>query len=122
MHRINLDGQDEVVKRFVLGLTVDPSGSLLELGGKPVVCVIPPPTAEPNGRSDVWTKSKSDRRSFLIDKKYDSELTPAEDLELNGLQQEFYRHLEEVATLPIEEARALHQRLLAAASQASTSP
>jgi hypothetical protein len=43
MTHVNLDDQNEVIKQFVLGLAGDPSGSVLELNGRPVACVMPPP-------------------------------------------------------------------------------
>src|SRR5947208_14498174 len=42
MNHVSLDDQDESVKQFVLGLTVE-GGSVLELGGKAVACVLPAP-------------------------------------------------------------------------------
>jgi hypothetical protein len=38
---INLDAQDESVKRFVLGLDLENEGSILEADGKPVAQVLP---------------------------------------------------------------------------------
>jgi hypothetical protein len=45
MTHVSLDAQDEAVKQFVLGLMADPNGSVLELNGQPVACVVPPPKA-----------------------------------------------------------------------------
>ena len=42
---IRLDSQPEVVRQFVLGLSIPPDGAVLELSGQAVACVLPPPTA-----------------------------------------------------------------------------
>ena len=51
MTHVSLDGQEEAVKQFGLGLAVDPSGSVLELNGRPVACLVPPPKAT-NGSAE----------------------------------------------------------------------
>ena len=51
MTHVSLDALDESVKQFVLGLTADPSGSVLELNGQPVACVVPPPKDMNGGRA-----------------------------------------------------------------------
>jgi hypothetical protein len=38
---INLDREDERIKRFVRSLPIDPDGSVLEINGEPVVRVLP---------------------------------------------------------------------------------
>jgi hypothetical protein len=60
MTRVSLDTHDEAVKQFVLGLTVDPDGSGLELNGQPVACVVPPPKAMNRGEAE-WTDAKKAR-------------------------------------------------------------
>ena len=52
------------------------------------------------------------RRSALLDRKYDHELSPAEAAELALLQDAMHRYIDKVAPLPLDEARALHQELL----------
>ncbi len=121
MTHVSLDAQDEVVKRFVLGLTVDPSGSVLELNGHPVACVVPPPKARNGGGEPEWTDAKNARRIELIKKKHADGLSPAEHVELGGLQDEMLRFRQKVAPLPLEDARRLHQELLARAA-AQNSP
>src|SRR4051794_26040376 len=107
MTHVSLDTLDESVKRFVLGLTADPAGSILELNGQPVACVVPPPRAA-NGESEPnWTDAKNARRIELIKKKHDDGLEPAEYLELGALQDEM---------LPPEGSAA------AAGSRASVAP
>jgi len=111
VHRIPLDSQDESVKRFFLTLPVDPQGSVVELNGHAVACVVPVPSE--NGEAETaWTDAKNDRRCDLIDKEIDGKLTPAEAVELHGLQQEMLRYRHKVAPLPIAAARKLHKELL----------
>ena len=43
MKHVKLDVQEESVKRFVLGLAADAGGSVLELNGQAVACVVPAP-------------------------------------------------------------------------------
>jgi hypothetical protein len=120
MTHVSLDSQDEAVKRFVLALTVDPSGSVVELNGQPVACVIPPPKAMNGGEEPKWTDAKNARRIDLIKKKHTGGLSPAEHVELGGLQDEMLRFRQKVAPLPLEEARRLHQELLARAATQTT--
>jgi hypothetical protein len=111
MHHISLDAQDESVKRFFLTLPVDPQGSLVELNGHAVACLLPVPAE--NGEADAeWTDAKNERRCDLIDKEIDGTLTPAEAVELHRLQQEMLRYRHKVAPLPIAAARKLHAELL----------
>jgi hypothetical protein len=112
MTHVSLDDQDEAVKRFVLGLTVDPNGSVLELNGQPVVCVVPPPKAINSCDGLEWPDAKNARRIDLIKKKQADGLSPAEHVELGGLQEEMLRFRQKVAPLPLEGARRLHQELL----------
>jgi DNA-directed RNA polymerase subunit F len=65
-----------------------------------------------------WTKEKNDRRCKLIDREIDGTLTAAETLELAQLQQQMLRWLGQVAPLPLEDARRLHQELLEKAARA----
>jgi hypothetical protein len=110
MNHITLDSQDEAVKQFVLSLPADPQGSILELNGRPIVCVLPAPVMVRSDES--WTDEKNNRRCDLIDRKYAGQLTPAETIELGQLQEEMLRHRQRVAPLPLEDARRLHQELL----------
>ena len=116
MTHVSLDAQDEVVKQFVLGLTIDPSGSVLELNGRPVACVVPPPKAMNGGGEPEWTDAKNARRIELIKKKHAGGFSLAEQVELGGLQDEMVRFRQKVAPLPLEDARRLHQGLLARAA------
>jgi hypothetical protein len=40
---VNLDTPPDVVRPFVLALSVPPEGVVLESAGRPVACVVPPP-------------------------------------------------------------------------------
>ena len=62
MTHVSLDSLDEKVKQFVLGLTVDPDGSVLELNGRPVACIVPPPqTTNEAADAEEWTEGKNAR-------------------------------------------------------------
>jgi hypothetical protein len=119
VNHIALDKQDEAVKQFVLSLPVDPNGSILELDGRPVACVLPPPSDNGNESGGGWTEEKNNRRCDLIDREIDGTLTPAEVVELHCLQNEMLQYRRRVAPLPLDDARKLHQELLAKARSAS---
>jgi hypothetical protein len=111
MTHVSLDGQSDAVKEFVLGLMGNPEGSMLELNGKPVGCLVSPPIA--NGASEPdWTDTKNARRIELIDKKYAVGLSPNEHFELFELQNEMERFRNKVAPRPLAEARQLYHELL----------
>ncbi len=115
MTHVNLDGVDESVKQFVLAVAVDPTGSVLELNGRPVAWVVPAGAPPANG-GEAWTEAKNQRRCGLIDRKYAGSLTPTEAVELAQLQEQMLRHRQRVAPLPLEDARRLHQELLTRAT------
>ncbi len=113
MNQILLESQDEAVQRFFLSLSDDAQGSVIKLNGQTVACVMPPPKPT-NGTKEAWSDAKNNRRCDLIDRQFDGPpLTPAEVVELAGLQDEMLRHRQRVAPIPIEDARRLHQELLA---------
>jgi hypothetical protein len=119
MDYIRLENQDEAVRRFVLSLKLDNGGTLLELNGQAVACIVP--AAARNGSEDGdWTDARNDRRCELIERKYAGALTAAEAVELHALQEEMYRHVDRVAPLPVEDARRLHQELLRKAKDSAT--
>jgi hypothetical protein len=120
MNHIPIDGLEEAVKRFVLSLPADPDGSVLELGGKAIVRVLPASIIPINGGlgEETWTEEKNSRRCDLIDREIDGTLTAAEAQELKQLQAELLRYRQKVAPLPIDAARKLHQELLVKAAQA----
>ena len=116
MNHILLDKQDEAVKRFFLSLTADAQGSVVELNGLALACVVPvSPATEDNGE---WTEAKNERRCDLIEKEIDGVLTPAEAVELQGLQKAMLKYRNKVAPLPIAAVRKLHDELLAKAARA----
>jgi hypothetical protein len=119
VNHISLDSQEEAVKRFVLSLPADPQGSILELNGQAVVCVLPASAAGENGDDGPWTEEKNARRCELIDREIDGALTAVEALELKRLQAAMLRYRQKVAPLPLADARQLHQELLAKAAQAT---
>ena len=59
-----------------------------------------------------WTDEKNRRRCELIDRKYDHGLNSAEEAELALLQDALYCFIDQIAPLPLDEARSLHQELL----------
>lgn len=121
VNHIRLDNQPEAVRQFMLALAVPPDGTVLELGGQPVACVLPPPKPTNGAAPDPgdWTEAKNARRCDLIDRKYHGTLLPQEALELSGLQEAMLRYRQRVAPLPLEDARRLHQELLAKARERS---
>jgi hypothetical protein len=121
MNHISLDSQDDAVKRFVLALPSDPHGSILELGGQPLVCVLPASAVSDADGDSPWTDEKNARRCDLIDRKYAAGISPAEALELARLQEQMLRYRQLVAPLPLEDARQLHQELLGRATSAPAS-
>ncbi len=118
MKHIQLDNQDEAVKRFILSVPVDAEGSVLELNGQAIACLVPPVAENGENGDTAWTDEKDERRCDLIDREIDGKLTPAEAAELHRLQREMLRHRHKVAPLPLEDARKLHQELLAKAENA----
>ena len=115
MKQINLQGYDESVKRFVLAASGEPGGALLEIDGRVVARVLPVlPHAElsPNG---AWTDEKNKRRCELVDKKIAGTMLSEEGEELARLQREMLDYRRRVAPLPLDDARRLHQQLLALA-------
>jgi hypothetical protein len=123
MKHVKVDGQDEAVKQFVLALTLDPGGSILELNGKAVACVVPAPkTVRGQPASGKWTDQKNARRCELIDREIDDVLTPEELVELQQLQDEMLRYQSRVAPWPIQAARRLHKKLLKKAAKAQDGP
>lgn len=123
MKHVKLDAQEESVKQFVLALAVDPAGSVLELNGKAVACVVPAPTPRSSEATfDEWTESKNSRRCALIDKEIDGVLTPEEAIELRQLQDQMLRYQNKVAPWPIDAARKLYQELLKKSAKAQEGP
>jgi hypothetical protein len=120
MNHIKLDTQGEAVRQFFLSLPADPEGAIVEVNGRPVARLVPILESS-NDASDgesAWTKEKNARRCFLIDREIDGTITPEEAHELAGLQQQMFRHIQQVAPYPLEATRRLHEELLAKADAA----
>lgn len=118
MNHVRLETQDRGIRDFVLGLTEDRKGAVLELNGKAVARVVPMPAGKGQDGSE-WTDEKNVRRCDLIDRKYDGTLTAEEAVELADLQDQMIRYRQRVAPLPLEHARRLHQELLHQAEMAN---
>jgi len=116
VNHIALDKEDEAVKRFVLSLSVDANGSVLELAGRAVACVVPF-VSEPVKANGAWSEAKNARRCALVDKEIDGTLSAGEAIELHLLQREMLAHRRKVAPLPLAETRKLRQDLLAKAQR-----
>jgi hypothetical protein len=115
VNHIRLDAEDDHVKQFFRSLPLDSQGSVLELEGRAVACILPAvPDRMENGREE-WTEAKNTRRCDLIDREIAGMLTTEETLELHQLQQEMLRHRRRIAPLPLDDARKIHQQLLAQA-------
>jgi len=112
MNHVNLNTASDTVREVILSFT--PSGTVFELDGRPVACLIPPPA--PAGNTEEWSSAKNARRFYLIDKEIDGSITEQEAGELEDLTKQMRRYVNKVAPLPIEAARKLHQELLAKAA------
>jgi hypothetical protein len=119
VQHISLDSQEDAVKRFILSLPAERDGSVLELNGRAVARVLPVRPADVRGADAEgdWTEAKNARRCALIDREIAGTLAPEEEAELDRLQREMLRHRRRVAPLPLEDARRLHQELLAEAQR-----
>jgi hypothetical protein len=113
MKHVNLDAEDEPIKRFVRALAVDQAGSVLELDGRAVVCVLPVDGKGHDGED--WTEEKNARRCALVEREIAGTLPIEEMKELHALQAAMLRYRRRVAPLPLDDARALYQELLARA-------
>ncbi len=118
MNHIRLDAEDDRVKQFFRSLPLDSQGSVLELEGHAVACILPAAPDRTENGSEEWTEAKNARRCDLIDREIAGTLRPEEAAELHQLQQEMLRHRRRVAPLPLDDARKLHQQLLAQSGQA----
>ena len=119
MSAVDLDAQPDEVKQFFRSLVVAPEGSLLRMNGRAIVRVLPPEiesTAEE--MSEEWTPANNHRRCDLIDKKYDTGLTPPEEAELAILKRGMQKYVDRVAPLPLRSLRKIHQELLEKAEMA----
>jgi hypothetical protein len=116
VNHIALDKEDEVVKQFVLSLSVDANGSVPVLEGRAVACVVPV-FEEPPKVSGAWSEAKNARRCALIDKEINGRLSAKDAVELHRLQREMLAYRRKIAPLPLAKARALRQELLTKAKR-----
>ena len=116
---ISLKDQDETVQRFFEALTPDPDGAVVEVNGHHVYLIVRP-AKQADQPDEPWTDAKNHRRAELVDKEIAGTLAPAEAIELAALQRQMIRCVDQVAPLPLEEARKLHRQLLAKASAATS--
>ena len=119
MTRVSIDGQPKAVKEFFESLSLPPEGSVVEMNGRAVARMLPVDAAPASETTD-WTPELNHRRCDLIDKKFATGLTPAEEQELATLTAGLRRFVERVAPLPLEHARQLHQELLEKAAAADS--
>jgi antitoxin (DNA-binding transcriptional repressor) of toxin-antitoxin stability system len=112
MTHIDLDTCDAAVKEFVLAHGIEPSGSVLEVAGRPIARLVPVVA----DASAEWDAAREARRRELIDREIAGALTPIEVAELSALQDAMLRYRRRVAPLPLEDARRLHAELLAKAA------
>jgi hypothetical protein len=120
VNAVNLDREDEAVKRFFASLPLDAEGSLLSLGGHAFARIVPLAAGKAAlAEHTEWTEALNNRRCELVDKEIEGTLTAAEAAELAGLQGAFQRYLRGVAPLPLDDARRLHRELLEKTRQAN---
>lgn len=121
MSTIPLETIPDEMREFIHSAGRRPEGTVFEEGGRPIyrLATIPPPTTT----TDLgWTAADNDRRCDLIDRDIDGRITPDERAELATLQRRLSRYVNQVAPLPLEPLRKLHQALLEKAAQANGSP
>jgi hypothetical protein len=112
MNHVDLNTVSEVVRQVILSFSA--GGTVFELDGRAVACLIPPPIQDDEGE---WTAAENARRFYLIDKEIDGSITREEAVELEKLQAHMGRWLDKVAPLPMEHVRQLHRELLEAANR-----
>lgn len=117
MTHVSIDGQPEAVKQFFESLALPPEGSVVEVNGRPVARMLPADPGPPNGEAGGWTPERNRRRSDLIDKKFSTGLTPAEETELAALTAGLRRFIDRVAPVPLDDVRRLHQELVEKAAE-----
>ncbi len=118
MTHVTLDNQNESVKQFVLSLSVDRRGSVVELAGKEVLRAFPPENGQAESDQE-WTSVRNNRRCELIDKEIDGTITFDEATELEDLQDQMLRYRHRVAPLPLAHANRLLAELEEKAARAS---
>ena len=115
---ITADLIDEPVKRFLSGLDISSEASVVEVNGRRVY-LMARPANEPTDPETNWTEAQSKRRHHLIDLKLGNAISAVEVLELAQLSEEFERHRNRVAPLPMSYAIELLAKLTAEAGTKS---
>ena len=103
---------EEPVKRFLGELAISTDASVIEVNGRRIYLVVRPASDE-SCLAEPWTDEKQKRRYLLIDRQIEATLTPMEVVELAELEEQFDRHLNRVAPLPINYAREVFAQLQA---------
>ena len=114
MNHVNLNTASDAVRQVILSFPAN--GTVFELDGRPIACLVPPPTRP--GDSEEWTSKKNARRFYLIDKKAGGTISDAEAIELEDLQEHLRRYRREVTPLPLAETRRMLEELERKAAQA----
>jgi len=122
MSSVSIDSQPEAVKRFFESLALPPEGSVVEVNGRPLARLLPADPGPPNGEMDEWTPERNHRRCDLVDKKFATGLTPAEERELAALTAGLRRFVDQVAPIPLDDVRRLHGELLEKAVDPDSRP
>lgn len=112
MTHVNLNTATDIVRQVILSYA---EGTVFELDGRPVACLIPPPMQAED--DEGWTATKNARRFYLIDREIAESLTTEEANELEMLTRQMRSHVNAVAPLPMQAARKLHQELLEKAAR-----
>ena len=116
MNHVNLNTATDAVREVILSFKAN--GTVFELDGRPIACLIPPPT-QPDDAPE-WTVAKNARRFYLIDKEIDGTIALEEELELQILEVQYDQFMDRVAPLPLEHARRLPQELVEKSRSAGT--
>ena len=106
---------DEPAKRFFGEHDISDEASTFEVNGRRVYYVVRP-AGEPTTPETTWTEVQSKRRHHLIDLKLGGAISAVELLELTQLNEEFDRHLNRVAPLPMSYALEVLAKLTDAVS------
>ncbi len=101
------------VKDFFTGLKISTTPSVFEVGGRRVYILVRPGGTEQLA-NEPWTTAKNHRRFVLVNKEIDGTIGLEESVELEELNIAQDRWIQEVAPLPMEPVRELHDTLVAA--------
>src|SRR5436190_10945838 len=93
MNHVNLNTVSDEVRQVILSFTT--KGTVFELDGRPIACLIPPPTRPDD--FEEWTTTKNARRFHLIDREIDGAITMEEKQELQNLEDRFEQFMNRIA-------------------------